>query len=202
MNYTESTQATDVRERKSFFSTMVIFMWPTMLIMTMIFIDWLYYYDDLAGIPSMLMINFIAVIFIGFFIYFLIKRKRKKAFSFFIPVVLASLLGTFVLIPILIPPSKNLIIPFRRVFAHSRHYVAFLNYDTKHNIRKYVLENKLNYKEWRLGTYGNTICSIVYDKQDQVIKREAARDDICWDYVFNLGDHFYMIESSCRSFNL
>lgn len=170
----------------------MITLWPTILMMSIIFENWLYLYDGLAVFLTGLMINAMAVIFIGYSIYLFMRRKPKRAMCFLIPVLIAALLGT-----LLISPLREITMPLRRIYHHSHHYVEFLKYDKKYNIRKYVAENKPDYKEWSLVNRGIFMRSIVYDKNDELIKKDSTEDNICHYSVFRLGEHFYMFETFC-----
>lgn len=178
----ESTLATS-RKR----TTML---WPSFVMLVMVFGFWVFFYDDLFWTLFWLVIHLFAVICLVSFVCLIVVRRLRKSLSFLIPIVFAASMGWW-FVPV--PAMESI----GKVFAYSRDYVEFLIYDAKHHIRVEARQNRYEHKEWQLHKRSGTDYQIVYDTTGKTLREADTEQGGCYSAVFSLGDHFYFVRGMC-----
>jgi hypothetical protein len=134
----------------------VIRIWPSLVVVLWIVVNWIFFYHSGFTVLTLLcIILFLAFCIISSIVY-LLKKKFKKSLSFALPLLLLGILMMF-------PP-----LILRPLFI-SRNHVAFLVHK-KEIISDLNKLNWLEYKEWEFGGY-----TIIYDSNDEVIKKKYDR---------------------------
>ena len=171
--------------------------WPSVVMLVMVFVFWVYLYDELRSLLLWLIIEFFAAICLISFVCLIVLRRFRKSLSFFVPILLAATMGWwFIPVPAMRPVSTP--------FQYSRDYVEFLIYAAKHHIREDVRQNGLKYKRWHLRTDLWDDYYIVFDVTDGIVKKDRTRlyddpmaDPGCSVRVFSVGNHFYLVKEGC-----
>ena len=170
-----------------------IMLWPSLVMLASVFGFWVFLYDDLIWALFWLAIYLFALICLISFVCLIVLRRFRKSLSFFLPILLASVIGMW-LIPV---PAMR---PLSEAFAHSRGYVEFLIYDARHHIRAEVRNTRPEFKEWRLHKNSLADYRIVYDATDKTLKEDGIEEGGCYSDVFSLGKHFYFVRGICVGF--
>ena len=167
-----------------------ILLWPSFVMLPLLFGLWVFLYDDIRSLLLWLIINFFAVVCLISFVCLIVLRRLRKSLSFFIPVLLAvTIVWSF------IPVSA--VRPISTPFQHSRDYVEFLIYDAKHHIRAEARQNRYAYKEWHLNKRSSVDYQIVYDTTGKTLREANTEEGGCYSAVFTLGEHFYFVRGIC-----
>jgi hypothetical protein len=172
-----------------------IVLWPSIVLLAMVFGFWVFLYDDPPGLLLLVGIQFFAAICFICFICLIVLRGLRKSLSFLFPALLAAAVAWGLILPMV-----KVMLPIRTSFMDSRDYVEFLVYNARHQIKAEAQQNRYRYKVWHLYKHSTTAYSIVYDATDETLMENNDKHGACYSEVFSLGDHFYFVRGECIGF--